>query len=125
MKSRGQVLCERPLAFHLNTYRRMRSPSKRAHRIWQLEKRGKLVPAQEETAARQFERLMDVLSAAGYDHYEISNFSKSGFQSKHNSSYWAGVPYLGIGPGAHSFDGATRQFNIRNNAQYVRSIQTG
>lgn len=88
-------------------------------------KRGKLVPAQEETAARQFERLMDVLSAAGYDHYEISNFSKPGFQSKHNSSYWAGVPYLGIGPSAHSFDGATRQFNIRNNAQYVRSIQTG
>ncbi|HNG96309.1 MAG TPA: radical SAM family heme chaperone HemW, partial [Acidobacteriota bacterium] len=88
-------------------------------------KKGKLIPAQEEMAALQFERLMDLMSASGYEHYEISNFSKPGFESKHNSSYWSGVPYVGIGPSAHSFDGNTRQSNISNNAQYERSIRQG
>lgn len=88
-------------------------------------KKGKLMPAQDEIAALQFEKLMDLMSASGYEHYEISNFSKPGFESKHNSSYWAGVPYLGIGPSAHSFDGDSRQYNVRNNAQYVKSIQQG
>jgi oxygen-independent coproporphyrinogen-3 oxidase len=88
-------------------------------------KRGKLIPAQEEMAARQFERLMELLAAAGYEHYEISNFSKPGYPSQHNSSYWEGTPYVGIGPSAHSYDGASRQFNARNNAQYTRAVQSG
>jgi len=88
-------------------------------------RRGKLDAGKEEIAARQFETLMDLLPAAGYEHYEISNFSKPGYHSRHNSSYWKQSPYLGIGPSAHSFNGTSRQFNIRNNAAYMRSIQAG
>jgi oxygen-independent coproporphyrinogen-3 oxidase len=88
-------------------------------------KRGKLHPVADEVAAHQFEILMDVLNSRGYEHYEISNFSRPGFNSQHNSSYWKGVPYIGIGPGAHSFDGASRQFNVRNNAAYIRSLTRG
>lgn len=88
---------------------------------WQ--KKGKLKAVDEETEAGQFEMLMDILSNAGYRHYEISNFCKPGFISQHNSSYWKRVPYLGIGPSAHSYNGSSRQYNIRNNALYVRSIQ--
>jgi oxygen-independent coproporphyrinogen III oxidase len=72
--------------------------------------------------ARQFLLLMDWLGAAGYEHYEISNFAKPGLRSKHNSSYWSGKKYLGIGPSAHSFDGETRQWNVANNKTYIDSI---
>lgn len=85
----------------------------------------KLTPMNEETVAEQFEVLMDVLTKKGYDHYEISNFSLPGFHSRHNSSYWSGAKYLGVGPSAHSYDGISRQSNIANNAQYVRSIGAG
>lgn len=88
-------------------------------------KRGKLVPMEEENAARQFEVLMDALEKGGYEHYEISNFCKPGFHSRHNSSYWMNVHYLGLGPAAHSYNGSTRQFNVRNNAGYIRSINDG
>jgi len=75
--------------------------------------------------ARHFEQLMRWAYAAGYDHYEVSNFGKPGFHSRHNSSYWQGKNYLGIGPSAHSFNGKSRQWNIANNSQYIRSIQQG
>jgi len=88
-------------------------------------KRGKFQVMDEEIAARQFEMLMDILITAGYEHYEISNFCKPGYHSRHNSSYWKQFPFLGIGPSAHSYNGDSRQFNIRNNAQYLRSIQAG
>lgn len=88
-------------------------------------KKGKLKMVEEETEARQFEMLMEVLTPAGYEQYEISNFSKPGFISQHNSSYWKQFHYLGIGPSAHSFDGVSRQFNILNNALYIRSIRQG
>ena len=65
---------------------------------------------------------MDWLQQAGYEHYEISNFAKPGFKSQHNSSYWAGKKYLGLGPSAHSFDGNSRQWNIANNALYIQSL---
>lgn len=90
---------------------------------WQ--KHGKLLAMEEEGAARQFEMLMDILGDAGYEQYEVSNFSKPGFQAHHNSSYWNRSKYLGIGPSAHSYNGVSRQYNIRNNALYVRSIQSG
>ncbi len=73
--------------------------------------------------SRQFELLMQWISEAGYEHYEISNFAKPGFRSKHNSSYWQGKSYLGLGPSAHSYNGATRQWNIANNALYIKSIE--
>ena len=90
-----------------------------------LSKRGKLHPMDEENSAQQFEILTDMLLQAGYGHYEISNFCKPGFHSRHNSNYWKQSRYLGIGPSAHSYNGDSRQFNIRNNASYVRSINKG
>lgn len=77
----------------------------------------------EEQAERQYRMLHDHLTANGYIHYEISNFAKPGFTAKHNSSYWAGATYLGIGPSAHSYNGISRQWNISNNALYMQSIQ--
>jgi len=73
--------------------------------------------------ARQFEIIMDALTAAGFEHYEISNFAMPGARSKHNSNYWNQVPYLGLGPAAHSYNGAQRQWNIANNALYFQSIK--
>lgn len=73
--------------------------------------------------SRQFDLLMDWLANAGYEHYEISNFAKPGFRSKHNSSYWQGKNYIGLGPSAHSFNGSSRQWNIANNALYLQSLQ--
>jgi oxygen-independent coproporphyrinogen-3 oxidase len=75
-----------------------------------------------EDQARQFLLLMDWLQQAGYEHYEISNFALSGRRSRHNSSYWQGAPYLGLGPSAHSFNGRSRQWNISNNALYIQSL---
>lgn len=88
-------------------------------------KKGKLKMVDEEVEAIQFEMLSEYLVNAGYEHYEISNFAKPGFISKHNSAYWKGIPYLGIGPSAHSYNGISRQFNIRNNSSYIRSLQEG
>ena len=76
----------------------------------------------EERAARQFEHLMEATAARGYDHYEISNFAQPGRHARHNSNYWLGVPYLGIGPSAHSFNGHSRQWNVANNALYIKSL---
>jgi len=73
--------------------------------------------------ARHFELLMQWTKDAGYEHYEISNFAKPGFRSKHNSSYWQGKSYLGLGPSAHSFNGNEREWNISNNALYLKSIE--
>jgi oxygen-independent coproporphyrinogen III oxidase len=76
-----------------------------------------------EDQARQFLQLMNWLQAAGYEHYEISNFALPGMRSRHNSSYWQGAPYLGLGPSAHSFNGESRQWNISNNALYIKSLK--
>ena len=72
--------------------------------------------------SEQFLLLMQWLEEAGYEHYEISNFAKPGFRSRHNSSYWQGKKYLGIGPSAHSFDGTSRQWNLANNNIYIDSL---
>lgn len=75
--------------------------------------------------ARQFLQLMQWLRDAGYQHYEVSNFAKPGFRSRHNSSYWKGVSYLGLGPSAHSFNGSERRWNIPNNNVYIKSVNEG
>lgn len=85
-------------------------------------KKGKLIANSDDEAAVQMEMMMDMLDASGYEQYEISNFCKPGFQSRHNSSYWQQKNYLGIGPSAHSYDGASRQHNVNNNSLYIRSI---
>ncbi|HEY4109900.1 radical SAM family heme chaperone HemW [Puia sp.] len=69
--------------------------------------------------ARQFLLLMDWMAAAGYEHYEISNFAQPGHRSRHNSAYWQGKKYLGLGPSAHSYNGVSREWNVANNAQYI------
>ncbi|MBK8471404.1 MAG: radical SAM family heme chaperone HemW [Sphingobacteriales bacterium] len=79
-------------------------------------------PLSDEKAATQFEYLMTQSAAAGYWQYEISNFCLPHQYSRHNTAYWQGKPYLGIGPSAHSFDGTTRYWNVANNAQYIRAI---
>lgn len=85
--------------------------------------KGKFQPAEEDFVAEQFEMLQIKTERAGYLQYEISNFALPGQESVHNSSYWKGEPYLGLGPGAHSFDGKNRGFNPSNNALYLKSIQ--
>jgi oxygen-independent coproporphyrinogen III oxidase len=79
-------------------------------------------PLNDQQSAEQFIRLMDRMQQQGFEHYEISNFSKPGCNSRHNSNYWKGVPYAGIGPSAHSYNGDTRQWNVANNARYLQAI---
>ncbi|WP_079718128.1 radical SAM family heme chaperone HemW [Parapedobacter luteus] len=88
-------------------------------------RKGRQPAMDEKQSAAQFEYLMDALHIAGYIHYEISNFAKPGNYARHNSNYWKGVPYLGVGPSAHSFDGQSRQWNVSNNMKYIRAIQAG
>jgi len=75
-----------------------------------------------EKQSRQFELLMQWTDQNNYEHYEISNFAKPGFRSRHNSSYWQSKPYLGLGPSAHSYNGMSRQWNIANNSLYIESV---
>jgi oxygen-independent coproporphyrinogen III oxidase len=79
----------------------------------------------DDLSAKQFELLMDWSNSSGYEQYEISNFCKSGFNSRHNSSYWMGKKYLGIGPSAHSFNGVSRRWNVSNNNQYIKASREG
>ena len=85
-------------------------------------KRGKFLPVSDDQQADEFEMISNQLEQCGYRQYEVSNFSIPGFESIHNSNYWKQKHYLGIGPGAHSFNGHSRQFNISNNPLYEKSI---
>ncbi len=86
-------------------------------------KKGKEKPVDEEQAERQFNILINKLNTEKYEHYEISNFSKKRFYSIHNTNYWRGKKYLGIGPSAHSFNGKSRQWSVANNAKYMRALK--
>jgi len=86
-------------------------------------KQGKMKPVDDDVAARQLALLIDILERSNYEQYEVSNFSKPGFQSRHNSNYWKNRIYLGVGPSAHSYNGESRQYNVSNNSMYLRSIQ--
>lgn len=86
-------------------------------------KKKKVKAPDEEQASRQFEMLMEQTRKNGFVQYEISNFAKEGFISKHNSSYWKGEKYLGIGPSAHSYNYDTRQWNVANNKIYIQSME--
>jgi oxygen-independent coproporphyrinogen-3 oxidase len=78
-----------------------------------------------EKQSEQFLLLMQWMEEAGYEHYEISNFARPGWRSRHNSSYWQGKNYLGVGPSAHSFNGTERKWNVSNNTLYIESINKG
>ena len=94
-------------------------------KLYRLLKAGKINPVSEETSVELFEQLIGSLKKAGYEHYEISNFARPGMYSKHNSSYWKAVPYLGIGPSAHSYNGLSRQWNISSLPKYLKSLASG
>ncbi|WP_242926183.1 radical SAM family heme chaperone HemW [Pontibacter vulgaris] len=85
-------------------------------------KKGKFIPSEDDFTAQQFEILLEQMAQHGFVQYEISNFCKPGFESKHNSNYWRGVHYLGVGPSAHSFNGNSRQYNVANNRKYTEAI---
>ena len=105
---------------HLSCYALTVEPGTALQKMIALHKKA---PADPEKQARHFLLLMDWLQQAGYSHYEISNFALPGYRSRHNSSYWAGKKYLGLGPSAHSFTGSHRQWNIANNALYIAALQ--
>lgn len=84
-----------------------------------------VLPEPDEAYAEQFSYLMDAAIAHGFEHYEISNFAKPGFRSRHNSRYWNNTSYIGLGPSAHSYNGMERSWNVPNNATYIRFLQSG
>ena len=93
--------------------------------LYKLKEAGKISPVEEEVSVTLFTSLIDRLTANGYLHYEISNFARPGMISRHNSSYWTGEKYLGIGPSAHSYNGKSRQWNISSLPAYIRGIEKG
>ena len=93
--------------------------------LYRLLEEGKVKEIDEERSLAMYDRLIDRLQEAGYEHYEISNFSRKGWRSRHNSSYWQLVPYIGIGAAAHSYDGRRRQWNIADINSYINHIQQG
>lgn len=94
-------------------------------RIYELLKSHRIREVDEESSVRFFTRLTEQLQAAGYEHYEISNFCRPGRYSRHNSAYWKGIPYLGCGPAAHSFDTQSREWNTPSLEHYIQAIEAG
>ena len=89
--------------------------------LWQMREQGRVAETDEALSVAMYEALCDRAEAAGFRHYEISNFALPGFESRHNSSYWSGKPYFGFGPGAHSYDGdRTRWSNLPNLGEYLK-----
>lgn len=93
--------------------------------LFKMIQQKKISDVRPEEQAVQFLAAIQILGAAGFEHYEISSFAKPGKRSRHNSAYWQSKKYLGLGPGAHSFDGSGRQWNISNNALYISSLMAG
>lgn len=93
--------------------------------LYQKVKKQELIPADQDMQNVQFDLLMQIMHENGFIHYEISNFGKPNFIALHNSNYWNGHKYIGIGPSAHSFDGKNRSWNIRSNHIYMNQIKEG
>ena len=87
--------------------------------LFRMLEAGRVEEVDEEVSRQMYEYLMDALAAAGFEHYEISNFALPGFRSRHNSSYWRGIPYLGVGAGAHSYDGQNRFYHPDSLSDYM------
>jgi len=90
-----------------------------------MKEKGLLSETDEEESNLQFNLLIEKASDAGFIHYEISNFGKPGFFSIHNSNYWKQVNYIGLGPSAHSFNGYSRQWNVRDVKKYIKALNSG
>ena len=93
--------------------------------LYRLLEQGKVAEIDEELERKMYFTLINSLESAGYEHYEISNFARSGYRSRHNSSYWKGIPYIGIGAAAHSFDIQTRSWNVADIQQYITAMEQG
>jgi oxygen-independent coproporphyrinogen III oxidase len=87
-------------------------------------KKGSEPEVSEELSSEQFKKMIEVLQQNNFIHYEISNFGKEGLFSKHNSNYWKGANYLGLGPSAHSFNGISRQWNVSSNSAYIQKVNS-
>lgn len=107
---------------HISSYHLIYEERTRMHRLLQA---GRITPVKEETSTRMFAMLIDRLTTAGFIHYEISAFGKEGLFSRHNSSYWKDVPYIGLGPSAHSYDGESRSWNVRSILRYNKGTESG
>lgn len=104
---------------HISSYALTVEPKTALHTFIQ---KGIIPMPDDEVAQQHFHLLVDKLEENGFIHYELSNFGKSTYFSKNNSSYWLGKKYIGIGPSAHSYNGISRSWNVSNNAQYLKSI---
>lgn len=93
--------------------------------FYQQMKKGVFQEVSEELSRQQFFLLIEMAKRNRFDHYEISNFARDGAYSKHNTSYWKGISYLGVGPSAHSFDGAHRHWNVADVNKYVQEVEQG
>jgi len=91
--------------------------------LYSMLEKGEIKEVDEELSRLMYYRLIDILTEAGYEHYEISNFARPGYRSRHNSSYWKGVPYLGLGAGAHSYNIDTRSFNTDTIPEWHQEIE--
>ena len=107
---------------HVSAYSLMFEEGTKLYHLLQKEE---IEQISEELSVEMYDVLIDKLSEAGLAQYEISNFAKPGFESRHNSSYWNETPYLGVGPSAHSYNLSTRSWNVSNVSQYVKSISKG
>ena len=107
---------------HISAYHLIYEEGTKLH---ELQKQQKITPIDEDLSVEMFSKMVDLLEANGFEHYEISNFAKSGFISRHNSSYWNGTHYLGIGTAAHSFNGKARHWNIADIDEYIKRINLG
>lgn len=87
--------------------------------------RGDVTEAPDETYANEFLLAHEVLTAAGFEHYEVSSYARPGMRSRHNASYWSGLPWAGIGPAAHEFDGLRRRWNVSPYAHWERLVRAG
>ena len=108
---------------HLSAYALM---YEEGTKLYQLLEKGEVKELDEEVSLQMYSDLIDRLKDAGYEHYEISNFAKPGFRSRHNSSYWNQTPYIGLGAAAHSYNGADRRrWNVDDVQQYIEGIENG
>lgn len=105
---------------HISSYHLIYEQGTRLYRLFKM---GDVNPVDEDLSVDMFSRMIEKLTAAGFDHYEISNFARHGLYSKHNSSYWLGKKYLGLGPAAHSYDGQNRSWNVPSISKYIEGIR--
>ena len=110
---------------HISAYCLMVEEGTKLHELRNKELELRNAFPDEELERQMYEMLMDRLTAAGYEHYEISNFARPGYRSRHNSSYWTDVPYIGIGAAAHSYDGRQRRWNVSDLMKYINGIESG